>query len=334
MGNQFNLDRIMKVVESTEKSVITVFGDYCLDEYVYSKPSKDELSLETGLVAYQINASASYPGIGGTITNNLRSLGANVICVGITGDDGHGYELRRSLKKIGADINLMIVTDLVMTNTYMKPMRGETMETSSEINRLDFRSFHETPSVLEDLLLINLEKAVQKSQGVIITDQYLQRNCSAITDRVRSGIADLALKYKDTLFYADSRGFISEFKNVIQKCNEHEIEKALLDKNQSEDVVRFVTMAEKGIMVYKGYDKTHIPSFKATPPFDFCGAGDATNAGIMLGLTRGLSNEEAALLGACIASITIEQIGVTGSATQKQVEKRLRENMDLFATLK
>ena len=334
MGSKFNLDRILKVVESTEKSVITVFGDYCLDEYVYSKPSKDELSLETGLLAYQINETAAYPGIGGTITNNLRSLGVNVICVGISGDDGHGYELRRALNQIGADTSLMIVTNLVMTNTYMKPMRGETKETCAEINRLDFRSFETTPSVLENLLLVNLEKALQKSQGVIISDQYLQRNCSAITDRVRSGIADLALKYKDIFFFADSRGFISEFKNVIQKCNEHEIEKALLDKNQNDDVVRFVTMGEKGIMVYKGHEQTHIPSFKAVPPFDFCGAGDATNAGIMLGLTRGLNNDEAALLGACIASITIEQIGVTGTATKEQVKKRLHENMDLFITEK
>lgn len=330
MKTNIDLHQIIKAVENAEKSVITVFGDYSLDKYIYSKPSQDEQSVETGLDAYQIFETASYPGIGGTITNNLRSLGAQVYCIGLSGDDGHGLELRRALQNIGADTTLMIVSDQLMTNTYMKPMRGETKQIAQEVNRFDFRTFTQTPQELQKQLLSNLERACQVSHGIIVSDQFLQRNCSAVTDFVRQGIAELALKYKEIFFYVDSRGFISEFKNVIQKCNEYEIEKALLDKKQSEDVIRYVTMGEKGILIYEGKEKTHIPSFKATPPFDICGAGDATNAGIMIGLTQGLSKAEAAVLGACVSSITIEQIGVTGTATQSQVKQRLLENALLF----
>lgn len=330
MNSKPSLAKLLKAVDLAPQSVITVFGDYSLDKYVYSKPSQDEPSVETGLTAFQIYETASYPGIGGTVTNNLRSLGAQVICVGLCGDDGHGLELRRALEKVGADTSLMIVSDQLMTNTYMKPMRGETKDRSEEANRLDFRTFKQTPKDLQDQLLNHLEKAVQRSQGIIIADQYLQRNCSAVTDQVRNGIAQLALHYPDKFFYADSRGFISEYRNVIQKCNEHEIEKALLDKTQSESVLRFVTMGEKGILITQGQERSHVPSIQATPPFDFCGAGDATNAGIMIGLTQGLSTIEAATLGACVSSITIEQIGVTGTATPSQVKQRLLENSHLF----
>lgn len=330
METTIDLQRILHAVERADQSVITVFGDYSLDKYIYSKPSLDEPSVETGLTAYQIFETAAYPGIGGTITNNLRSLGAQVTCIGLVGNDGHGLELLRALRNIGADTSLMITTEHLMTNTYMKPMRGETKALAQEINRFDFRTFIPTPHDLQKQLLDNLEAACQFSQGIIISDQYIQRNCSAVTDMVRQGIAELALKYPKVHFYADSRGFISEFKNVIQKCNEHEIEKALLDKTQSDDVIRFVTMGEKGIQIYHGKEKIHIPSMKATPPFDFCGAGDATNAGIMIGLTQGLNHAEAAVLGASVSSITIEQIGVTGSATQAQVKQRLMENSHLF----
>ncbi|MBN2696232.1 MAG: carbohydrate kinase, partial [Bacilli bacterium] len=72
MDTKINLQRIIYAVENAEKSVITVFGDYALDKYIYSKPSQDEPSVETGLTAYQIFDTAGYPGIGGTITNNLR----------------------------------------------------------------------------------------------------------------------------------------------------------------------------------------------------------------------------------------------------------------------
>ena len=55
------------------------------------------------------------------------------------------------------------------------------------------------------------------------------------------------------------------------------------------------------------------------------GAGDASTAGIVLGLTLGLSEEEAAMLGCCISSITIQQLGVTGTASVPQVTQRLRD---------
>jgi outer membrane murein-binding lipoprotein Lpp len=44
----------------------------------------------------------------------------------------------------------------------------------------------------------------------------------------------------------------------------------------------------------------------------------------MLGLTLGLSLLESVLLGGCISSITIQQIGVTGTATVEQVKQRLK----------
>jgi len=87
---------------------------------------------------------------------------------------------------------------------------------------------------------------------------------------------------------------------------------------------RFVTLGEKGIKIYSEKETVLIPSFKAKPPLDFCGAGDATNAGIMTGLALGLEIEEAALLGACMASITIEQIGVTGVASTEQIIDRIK----------
>ncbi len=324
-SQHFDIDQIICSLEKAEQSVITVFGDYSLDKYVYSKPSRDEQSVETGLTAYQIHETASYAGIGGTVANNLRSLGAQVICVGLLGHDGHGYELLERLGQIGADIELMVQSDRLLTNTYLKPMRGETKESALESGRLDFRNFEKTPPELEEQLLTNLEKAAARSQGVIITDQFLERNCSAVTDRVRNEVAELALKNPDKFFYADSRGFVGEYRNVIRKCNEHE----LLGTNLSG--LRIVTMGERGIMLYDGDEKTHIPSFPAKPPLDICGAGDATNAGIMLGLTLGLDKKEAALLGACTASVTIEQIGVTGTATREQIIARMYEKKHFFS---
>ncbi len=322
--SDFDLSNITGRLKNAGEITITVVGDYSLDKYVTSDPKNDELSVETGLVAYQIHDIAKYAGIGGTVTNNLRSVGANVICIGLTGDDGEGFELIRELKKTGADTEKMIVSDEVQTNTYLKPMRGTNRQDSIEINRLDFRNFESTSNNVENEIIKNIRKAVPLSQGVIITDQFIDRNRGVITDKVRAEISRIALEYPEVFFCADSRGFIDEFENVMQKCNESEAKKTI-KKTDNKKVMkaRFVTLGEKGIKIYSEKETVLIPSFKANPPLDFCGAGDATNAGIMIGLTLGLKIEEAALLGACMASITIEQIGVTGIAGTNQIIDRI-----------
>ena len=60
-----------------------------------------------------------------------------------------------------------------------------------------------------------------------------------------------------------------------------------------------------------------------TGPIDICGAGDATDAAFVLGVALGLPRPDAALLAAAVSSITIQQIGVTGTATRKEALERI-----------
>ena len=334
------IDNILKVLENVTSRSITVFGDYCLDKYMYIDPARDETSVETGLTAYQVDRTILYPGAGGTITNNLRSLGAQVQCVGLLGNDGEGYDLLQCLNRIGADTELMVQSDSIPTNTYMKPMRKSGENTYTEMNRLDRRSFSETPKALEDRLLENLKQALERSQGIIIIEQYGQRNFAAVTDRIRDELAELAVRYPEKFFLADSRGFAEWYRNVMIKCNQLELPGAeqgenveteasilrraerLLAANNARAVV--VTVGAEGAFVLERGTMTRIPAFPVEGLLDIVGAGDATNAGTMLGLTLGLSLPEAVLLGGCVSSITIQQIGVTGTATIEQVKQRLR----------
>jgi rfaE bifunctional protein kinase chain/domain len=338
------IDNILRVLDNVSSRTITVFGDYCLDKYMYVDPARDEASVETGLIAYQVDKTVLFPGAGGTITNNLRSLGAQVQCVGLLGNDGEGYDLLQCLKRIGADTELMVQSDTIPTNTYMKPMRKSGEGTYTEMNRLDKRNFCETSKELEDRLIENLKQSLDRSQGVIIIEQYMQRNFAAVTDRIRDELAELAVRFPDKLFFADSRGFAKCYRNVIIKCNQlelpgdddeknledenvvdensiHRRAKKLLVANNARAVV--VTVGAEGAFVFERETMSRIPAFPVEGPLDIVGAGDATNAGVMLGLTLGLSLPEAVLLGGCVSSITIQQIGVTGTATIEQVKQRL-----------
>jgi sugar/nucleoside kinase (ribokinase family) len=70
---------------------------------------------------------------------------------------------------------------------------------------------------------------------------------------------------------------------------------------------------------------THVPGYAVAGPIDIVGAGDSTTAGIVCGLCAGATPVEAAALGNLVASITIQQIGTTGTASPEQVIARWRE---------
>jgi sugar/nucleoside kinase (ribokinase family) len=68
-----------------------------------------------------------------------------------------------------------------------------------------------------------------------------------------------------------------------------------------------------------------VAAYPVSGPIDICGAGDSCSAGIASAIVAGLTHEQAAAFGNLVASITIQQIGVTGTATPEQVRARWRE---------
>lgn len=333
-----DIQKISQALEHAGQVRIAVFGDFCLDKYLYIDPARDEESVETGLIAYQVHEKRLFPGAGGTVTGNLRSLGVQVKCIGLVGEDGEGYELLNCLNAIGADTALMVRSGSLCTSTYTKPMRLQPDGTAVEMNRLDFRNFTTPSRELQERLLENLESCLGQVDAVILLDQFFQRNLGVITDFVRDGVAELAKKHPDVVFYADSRSFIHEFRNVIVKCNNYELMAGRGDPEDPEALRRrageleatlgstiFVTRGSRGMMVLDRGEVIPVPAFTVHGPIDIVGAGDASSAGIVLGLSLGLKTEEAALLGCAVSSITIQQIGVTGTATVEQVQERLKE---------
>lgn len=322
---------------------ITVFGDFALDKYLYIDPARDEPSVETGLTAYQVDRKRCSAGAAGTIVNNLRALGAKVLCVGAIGNDGEGSELIQCLEKVGADASRFVWTEDMLTSTYVKPMRLQPDGSYQEMNRLDFRNFHEPSMDTQKKLIANLEDALSQSDAVIVLDQFVQRNMGTVTDFLRGELGRLAAANPQKIFYADSRAFASEYRNMIVKCNNYEF-MALKggdgDPEDEEAICRqarrleadvsctyVVTRGSRGMMVFARGGMRSVPAFPVSGPVDIVGAGDAASAGLVLGLVLGLDMEEAATLACCASSITIQQLGTTGTAGAAQVKERLYETL-------
>ena len=329
---------LAEVLTTGGTPTVAVFGDFCLDRYVYIDASRDEPSLETGLTAWQITHERCQPGAAGTITNNLRALGANVLCVGILGQDGAGYELKKALERVGASTEYMVETEERCTCCYLKPMRCENGR-ETELNRHDYKNFTPTPRSVEDALLAQLRAALPRCGAVLVCDQYLEPDCAAVTAYVRAGLARLATEFPDVVFYADSRGFIDRFDNMIIKCNHNEIAHIFgvspdtVDINRAGELASrlsqrtgkpvVVTLGERGNVVWDGTEAAHVPAFPVTGEIDVVGAGDACNAGLVFALCKGLPLKDAALVGNAASHLVIQQIGTTGTAELAKVAEVL-----------
>jgi len=334
-----DLKIISHALKDSSRSRILVLGDYALDKYLYIDPKRDEPSIETGLTAYQIHGKRMSAGAGGNVVSNLRALGAQVTCISLVGDDGEGYELMRCLESIGANTDYMVRDPSLCTCTYTKPMQLQEDGSWKEMNRLDFRNFDPPSMEVQQKLVENLRACLPHVDAVLLVDQFCQRNLGTITDHVREQVNRLAEEYPEVLFFVDSRAFSAEFRNMIVKCNNHEL-MAMSGSNQDpEDLealtrqakklgqennaVFAVTRGSKGMMVLDADQLCSVDGVKVTGPLDIVGAGDSASAGFVLGLTRGLSYTHSAMVACCVSSITIQQIGTTGTATVPQVLERL-----------
>jgi sugar/nucleoside kinase (ribokinase family) len=68
-----------------------------------------------------------------------------------------------------------------------------------------------------------------------------------------------------------------------------------------------------------------VPAYAVRGPIDIVGAGDSTSAAIACAVAAGAGLEEAAAFGNLVASVTIQQLGTTGTASPEQVRERWRE---------
>jgi bifunctional ADP-heptose synthase (sugar kinase/adenylyltransferase) len=336
---------IDKVLSTIPGRTVGVLGDLFLDRYLDIDAALNEPSVETGLIAYQVNRVRSYPGAAGTVINNLAALGVGRIYpIAYIGDDGEGYELRQALKLLPAveQRGITVAPDR-RTPTYTKPMLGK-----EELNRLDIKNRVPTPEGVQDHIIELLDEAWPQLDALLVLDQVSEEDCGVVTKRVRDHLAELGEREPAKFVLADSRKRIELFRNIWLKPNIAELSEArrrlnperwaleqdpnvdidYIDTDWDEVLGLFVTDGSSGMHVVRRRPEIQwemVLAYPVTGLIDIVGAGDSCSAGIASAMVSGLTHEQAAAFGNLVASITIRQIGVTGTATPEQVRARWRE---------
>jgi sugar/nucleoside kinase (ribokinase family) len=334
---------IEQVLARLPSLTLGVLGDLFLDRYLDLDAALTEPSIETGLDAYQVVRVRSIPGAAGTVLNNLVALGVGRVCpIAVLGDDGEGHELQQALRARSAvDPGGLIVRGDRRTPTYTKPLLCEAGRSPRELNRLDIKNRTPLPADAQEEVLARLRALWPRLDALAVLDQVSEPDCGVITGAVRAGLEALAQADPGTWALADSRERIGLFRNLALKPNERECRRAAGEPGQPTPPLAeaaallaqragrpvFCTTGDAGVLVAVpgGLAPATIPAYPVGGQVDTVGAGDSATAGILCALAAGHSPQQAAAFGNLVASITIQQIGTTGTASPDQVRARWRE---------
>ena len=331
------LQRLTSLLAQFPHLTVGLVGDLFLDRYLEIPAGPVETSIETGLEAYQVTRVRNSPGALGTVMNNLAALGVGrMLPVTVIGDDGHGYDLLQSLAALPADTTHILRTPGRLTPTYTKPLRQGVDGVWQELHRLDVRTRTPLDAQTVSQVCRHLDEVVPACDGLIVLDQISQENHGVVPDGVRAHLAEISRALPQKLIYVDSRAFLGRFSFGTLKGNRSEI---LAAAGQNADVEGaaaqlasrtgrpvFCTVGEEGCLVVRADGAaTVVPAYNVAGPVDIVGAGDSATSGMVLSLLAGATEIEAAAVGNLVASITVQQIGTTGTATPQQILERWRE---------
>src|SRR3954452_5056059 len=168
---------------------VLVLGDICLDRWCWYDPALALPSAETGIPRIAVVRTVTTPGAGGTVANNLVALGVeNVSVLGVIGDDGFAWELRRAMIARNISPELLISTPDLNTFTYTKLINA-TSDTE-DLPRVDFINSGDLPPRAEKQVLQTLEAKWRDFDVVIIADQAESETGGVVRDRVRKCIVE------------------------------------------------------------------------------------------------------------------------------------------------
>jgi rfaE bifunctional protein kinase chain/domain len=336
-----DLARFRALTERYQQLRIAVIGDFCLDRYLEIDPARKEFSLETGLPVHNVVRVRSQPGGAGTILNNLAALGvAKIFPIGLAGDDGEGFELKRALASLpGVHTESFLLTTERRTFTYAKPLLISPPRPPRELNRLDSKNWTPTPVGLQRQLIQALRALAPKVDAIIVLDQVDVPETGVITRRVLQAIRAIKKERPDLLVMADSRRSLQGYPPVCLKMNRAELSRlagkarlvpvrevgpAAAALARAKGSYCFVTLAEKG-MVGARLDGAveWLAALPVRGKIDVVGAGDCVTANLTAALASGASLREALQLANAAASIVVHKLGTTGTASVAESKRLL-----------
>ena len=334
--NSKETDRLIKIVESFPKITITVVGDLVADEFIFGEISR--VSREAPVLILKHRERTVLPGGGANAIYNLADLRANVLPVGVVGEDEPGRLLLKGFRQKHIPVSGILKDKSYTTVTKTRILAGMAHTARQQVVRIDREPQAEPNRNLKRELVLAARQYARASDAILISDYGYGAATPAILNAIRErGRLD------GMPVVLDSRYRLLQYSGATAATpNEPEVEDAMgirigqdwtqLSFTGQQIISRMklqsliITRGRDGMAAFSGKHKpVDIPISGSDQVTDVTGAGDTVIATFTAALAAGANTEEAAHLANYAGGIVVMKRG-TATVSQEELLQAIEKS--------
>ena len=288
---------------------VAVLGDLAVDCYVETRP--DRLSREAPVMVLRYERRRYAPGCAANTVLNLRALGADVLPIGIVGEDEPGEALLAAFRHSGVPADGIVRAGRTVLK--VRVVSGDFSRPKQQVLRVDVEPDGAPPTPVRDLLR-ERSRLADGSDAIVVSDYGYGVASPSLLEGARGG----------AFVSVDSRERALEFPRAgLLKTNEAEAAALLHRRVESDGEAAdaaselkrrsgagcvLLTRGNRGMVVCDGVVHA-LPIAGSAEIVDPTGAGDTVVAAATLAHVAGASCLDAARLANLAASVTVMKSG-------------------------
>ena len=322
-----NLDakRLRTLLDGFPRAKVAILGNIMLDRYVWGDVNR--ISQEAPVPIVEVRRNSSRFGAAANVAENVASLGARAILVGVVGDDDAGRELLSLLTGRGVEVDGVVTEPNRPTTTKLRVIAH-----SQQVVRADSEVTTDISGDVEERVIDGLKRAIADADVLIVSDYgkgvVTQRTIAAAISTARELGKMVCVDPKESHFasYVGVTAITPNQKEagaavgtaITDESTLLSVGWELLKRLEAECVV--ITRGEQGMSLFmSGGELVNLPTV-AREVFDVTGAGDTVVSALAVALAAGASMEEAAIVANHAAGLVIREIG-TASVGLDAIER-------------
>ena len=313
-------ERLLRLVDRFKEVCVLAVVDLVADKYIYGDINR--VSREAPVLILEHDKTDIVPGGGGNAVNNIASLGATPLAVGIVGTDAIGEVLIDKLKRLKVDVSGVKRDSTLHTPTKTRILAGSAHSNKQQVVRIDSKA-NKIDRHSVDRHVENAFQALLPRADIVMVSDY---NCGLISPKIGNLLAESA-SLIGRRAVLDSRRALGSFSGFTSATpNESEVRAALgvdlfankaMFELESRKLMKMlksqsllVTCGNDGMALFEPRKKTkYIPIYGSEAIADVTGAGDTVISVYTLALGAGASFYEAAVLANYAGGIVVMKRG-------------------------
>ena len=295
---------------------VVVVGDFMIDHYIMGESNR--MSPEAPVPVVVPKKEYVIPGGAGNVAMNMSSLGAQVSCVGVIGDDSWGEKLLSILNERGIDS-----TYIDKIKDFKTTLKQRIYSNDKQIARIDNEEILKQKCSFMDEKFNNYDVIILSdyNKGVLTTNWFQKpENVTVFLDPKKSFInfnqCDIITPNLNELKQLSGNNIISE-EDIKESC------KMILNKYNLKYII--AKRGDKGITIIGNNDYVKHLKAKFVEAPDVTGAGDTVISSISLAFAVTNNIEKSAEFAIYSSALAVSKLG-TATVTIDEINNYINTN--------